>query len=566
VSAAPALQAPTRRLPVVEPVWELRADIVVVGLGAAGMTAARVAAEAGRDVLVLSKAGIESSATYAAQGGLAAVVASDDDIALHAADTVAAGSGLCAPSAVGALVRQAPGEIVALRELGARFDVSVGDALDTDPAFDLGREGGHSRRRIVHARGDESGAEVASTLMGGLPRSVRIVHPVVLLDVLLDADGAAVGVLAARIGDDGLLAPGHVHARAVVLATGGFGQAWATTSSPPGITGDGLVAALRAGADVRDVEFVQFHPTVLYSPSATGQRPLATEALRGEGAVIVDHRGDRVMLGEHPMADLAPRDVVAAAMARRMRTAPVGLDTHLFLDASSLGRDVLSRFGRFVSASRAEGHNPYREPVPIAPGAHYVCGGVAADMSGRTTVRGLYAVGEVASTGAHGANRLASNSLTEALATGRRCGRLLARRLPRAGGQARNLDSDSRTDRSSGLGVDPTARRRLAATLSSDVGVVRTEDGLQRALKELDAVPAMQPSAAGSAHMSVAEVEALSLHTVSTLVAAAALVREESRGCHRRDDHPATDDRWRRRLTLRGEAEAVSVFVGPPTR
>ena len=210
---------------------------------------------------------------------------------------------------------------------------------------------------------------------------------------------------------------------------------------------------MRAGAIAHDIEFVQFHPTVLYSAHATGQRPLVTEALRGEGAVLIDHAGERVMLHEHPLADLAPRDVVSAAMARRMRTAPSGLDTHLLLDATRLGRETLSRFERFTQACRAEGLDPVSEPVPVAPGAHYACGGVATDMSGRTTVPGLFAVGEVASTGVHGANRLASNSLTEALVSGRRCGSLLASRLPRGG---------STTSGPVGGGVDQACRPRLA--------------------------------------------------------------------------------------------------------
>ena len=344
----------------------------------------------------------------------------DDDLACHIADTVSAGAGLCASPAVEALVRDAPTEVAVLRGLGARFDVA--DAPPGSQTLALGREGGHSRRRIVHAHRDASGAEVSATLAHALPPTVRLVRPVVLIDVLLDGQGNAVGVLAGRVDDDGRLVPGHVYARAVVLATGGFGQAWATTSNPAGLTGDGLAAALRAGAIAHDIEFVQFHPTVLYSTHATGQRPLVTEALRGEGAVLIDHAGERVMLHEHPLADLAPRDVVSAAMERRMRAAPRGLDTHLLLDATRLGGETLSRFERFTQACRDEGLDPVSDPVPVAPGAHYACGGVATDLAGRTTVPGLFAVGEVASTGVHGANRLASNSLTEALASGRRCG------------------------------------------------------------------------------------------------------------------------------------------------
>ena len=356
---------PLNRAPSVDPVWELRADVVVVGTGAAGMSAARVAAASGRDVLLLAKDGRDGSATHAAQGGLAAVLSPDDDTSHHASDTAVAGAGLCSPAAVDLLVRAAPHEVAELRGLGARFDLD--DRRPHGDLLSLGREGGHTRRRIVHAGGDGYGAEVAATLAHALPESVRVLHDIALIDVLLDDRGAAVGISAGRIADDGRLIPGRVLARAVVLATGGFGQAWATTSNPLGLTGDGLAAALRAGAVATDLEFVQFHPTVLYSPTARGRRPLVTEALRGEGAVLIDHSGELVMRGVHPLGDLAPRDVVSAAMTRRMREASGGVDTHLLLDATGIDHAVLRRFERFVEAGRNEGLDPARDPVPVAP-------------------------------------------------------------------------------------------------------------------------------------------------------------------------------------------------------
>jgi L-aspartate oxidase len=530
----------------------MHTDVVVVGIGAAGLSAARVAAAAGRDVVVLAKGNAVVSATHAAQGGLAAVLSADDDVACHADDTLVAGAGLCSRPAVEALVRQAPAEVAVLRDLGAEFDL-VGQPGDRAPAgalLALGREGGHSRRRIVHARGDGSGAEVSATLVRALPASVRILQPVVLIDVLLDAFGAAVGVLAGKVADDGALEAGHVYARAVVLATGGFGQAWATTSNPAGLTGDGLAAALRAGALAHDLEFVQFHPTVLFSAEATGQRPLVTEALRGEGAVLVDHRGEPVM-GAHPLGDLAPRDVVALAMTRSMHEAPRGLDRHVFLDATALAPTTLRRFERFIRSCRAEGIDPAHDPVPVAPGAHYACGGVAADLSGRTTVEALFAVGEVASTGVHGANRLASNSLTEALASGGRCGRLLASRLP-SGGRAVRPHA--------GVGAPASERGRIAELASRHLAVIRTGEGIESVLAAASAGP--EASARHDTVTSLADLEALSLRTVSTAVAAAALVREESRGCHRRDDHPAASPRWRRRLSLRVDGNRLGVRVG----
>jgi L-aspartate oxidase len=557
VTADALVRAPIERPQPVEPTWELTADVVVVGIGAAGLSAARVVAAAGHDVVVLAKQGPEASATYAAQGGLAAVLSSDDDIASHAADTVTAGAGLCARAPVDALVREAPAEVAALQALGARFDLADAAPGSSASALALGREGGHSRRRIVHARGDGSGAEVASTLFRALAPGVRLLRSVALIDVLLADDGAARGVVAGRVLDDASLEPGHVYARAVVLATGGFGQAWETTSNPTGSTGDGLAAGLRAGAVAHDIEFVQFHPTVLFSAHAAGQRPLVTEALRGEGAVLVDHGGDRVMLGEHPLADLAPRDVVAATMARRMRVAPPGLDTHLLLDATRLRPDVLARFERFVAACRAEGVDPGREPVPVAPGAHYACGGLATDLSGQTTVSGLYAVGEVASTGVHGANRLASNSLTEALASGRRCGRLLARGLPQ-----RHADDVDGANRRAGSGVDVAERRRLAGVVARRLAVARSAEGIEELLDTAASLTHRSAPASRRAAMTLADIEALSLHTVSTTVGAAALAREESRGCHRRDDFPATSAGWQRRLSVRIDGDGVAVRMG----
>jgi L-aspartate oxidase len=330
------------------------------------------------------------------------------------------------------------------------------------------------------------------------------------------------------------------------------------------VTGDGVAAAVRAGATLQDMEFVQFHPTVLWSAGARGQQPLLTEALRGEGAFLVDATEARVMTGVHPLADLAPRDVVAAAMERRMREAPGGIGSHLYLDATHLGRLLLERrFPSVLAACRARGIDPVRDLVPVAPGAHYTCGGVAADLSGRTDVPGLYAVGEVASSGVHGANRLASNSLTEALLAGRRCGELLARELP-AGGDP--------VEPEYGEGVAADTRLEQAAAMSRHVGVARVETGLSEVLSRLESAPETSVAGldggdelgaeAGQTPYTLAGLEATSLHTVSTAVTLAALARRESRGCHRRDDYPASDARWRRRLRLRGDLDQLAVSAG----
>jgi len=506
-------EAEVRYLPRMRPEWEREADVVVVGSGAAGMAAALAAAGRGRRVLLLTKEELGGGSTPLAQGGLAAAIGPGDDQVLHRQDTLAAGAGLCEPAAVAALVAEAPAEIARLARRGARLERK-----------DLHLEGGHSRHRIVTAGGDAIGREVHRVLRGAVAASqVQVLTGCVALDALTDDRGSVGGVLAGLAGDDGGLWTGTVRARAVVLATGGFGQAYATTTNPAGVTGDGLALAARAGAELRDLEFVQFHPTVLWQDAAAGQCPLLTEALRGAGAILVDAAGQPVMAGRHPLGDLAPRDVVSAAMQQRM-----GLSSHLWLDATGLGRAVLERdFPTVTALCRARGIDPVTEPVPVAPGAHYACGGIRADLDGRTSVPGLYAVGEAASTGVHGANRLASNSLTEALIAGRRTGERLGRALPGSPGELRMPPA--------GAGVDPAYRPALARAMSRDAGVLRNRPGLERLTRTLAQVPAGSGSG-----LDLATVEAANLHTVSVLVAASALARAESRGCHRWRDVPAS--------------------------
>ena len=492
-----------RRLPPAPPCWSRDADVVVVGAGAAGLTAAVTLAQSdrrgGRRVLLLRKG---PGSTEYAQGGMAAVLghpglAEADSADLHAADTQAAGGGLCDPAAVAELVKSAPWVVSWLRSLGA--ELANGHL-----------EGGHSHHRIVHAvaGGDAIGAEVHRVLSGALRSSrVEVLDDAVALDLVP-------GGLLAGVGAD-RLAVGVVRARAVVLAAGGFGQAYATTTNPAAVTGDGLALAVRAGAPVRDLEFVQFHPTVLWSADARGQCPLITEAVRGAGAVVVDWAGRQVC------DPLAPRDVVAAAMHASMTAAGV---PHLWLDARPV-RSFASAFPGVAAVLRSRGLDPARDLIPVAPGAHYACGGVLAAMDGRTSVPGLFAIGEVAGTGVHGANRLASNSLTEAIIMGRNCAELLARELPPMGvapapGQVPAVGDDA------AVGVDPAVRAELAAAMSRYAGVLRSPAGLRKLLRILDAAPA-SPAA------DRATVEATNLHTVSELVATAALARPESRGSHR---------------------------------
>ena len=524
-----------RHLPRSQTRWERDADVVVVGSGAAGMTAALTAAGHGRRVLLLSKEDIGGGATPVAQGGLAAAIGPGDTPATHQRDTLDAGAGLCDPAAVATLVSEAPGEIARLAGCGARLERTA-----------LHLEGGHSRKRIVSAGGDAIGAEVHRVLRAALLASpVQILTRCVALDALTDDRGSVAGVLAGMPADDGTLRAGTVTARAVVLATGGFGQAYATTTNPAGLTGDGLALAARAGAELRDVEFVQFHPTVLWRESALGQCPLITEALRGAGAVLVDVAGQPVMAGRHPLGDLAPRDVVSSAMQQRMRRGD-GPRDHLWLDATRVGRAVLERdFPTVTALCRARGIDPATDPIPVAPGAHYACGGIRADMDGRTSVTGLYAVGEAASTGVHGANRLASNSLTEALITGRRAGDLLGPDLPEPSGRLRLPPA--------GPGVNPAARAPLAAAMSRHAGVLRDREGLERLRQTLSRTP---PAGTG---FDLATVEATNLHAVSVLVTVAALARTESRGCHRWRDAPPVISAERARHTV------VRVSTGQPS-
>ncbi len=533
-----------RDLPAFPVTGEDAATVVVVGAGAAGASAALEAAAAGADVLVLRKG---DGSTRWAQGGLAAAVGRGDSLAEHAADTTVAGAGLCDDAAVAAVVGAAPAEVRRLVALGGRFDTAH-----------LGMEGGHSHHRIVHAGGDASGAEVQRVLDADLAAAcatgrVRVRDGGVALDAVLDGAGRVTGVLVGEApAGGGPLTVTLVRTAALVLATGGFGHAYATTTNPEAITGDGLALAARAGAEVADVEFVQFHPTVLWVAGGRGRRPLVTEALRGAGAVLVDDDGRRVMAGAHPRGDLAPRDVVSATMARRMATLGV---PHLWLDARRVGRERLEvGFPTMTAACRAQGIDPAEQPIPVAPGHHYACGGVRADLDGTTSVPGLLAVGEVAATGLHGANRLASNSITESLVAGRRAGGRLGR-LAAAGDLRRPAGPDPDLP-APGTGAAPAARDARADAMAHHAGVLRHGEGLEH----LAALLAAEPP--GPAAACAAAVESANLHLVSLLVATAAWARTESRGSHRRGDFPDPDPAWERRIVLCRRGATLEVAVG----
>ena len=500
---------------------------------------------AGRSVLVVTKANLGSGSTGWAQGGLAAVLdLTHDSVVDHARDTVTAGAGLSDPRVVDLLVSEAPGAVRELVAMGADFD------KDATGRLLLAREGGHGRPRIVHSGGDATGAEVQRTLDAGLRGSaVRVRERCVAVDAVLASDGSVAAVVVATVSTEGRLTDvTMVHTGALVVATGGIGQAYATTTNPTQATGDGIAMALRAGAVVADVEFVQFHPTAFWQPGdMPGQRLLVSEAVRGEGAVLVDATGARVMAGVHPMADLAPRDVVATAIAMRLRSAPGGIADHVFLDATSIGPTLEQRFPTIVAACRAAGIDPVREPIPVAPAAHFGCGGVRADLTGRTSVVGLFAIGEVADTGVHGANRLASNGVTEGLVAGRRVGAALGAVLPVP--QLPILPDTARAF------VSSNGRAERAAAMSRWAGPLREPLGLAELASELATAPVVGEP------FDLAQLEATNLHTVSWLIVQGATIRHESRGCHRRLDAPEPSPAWQGRIEQRLDGDLLAAFV-----
>ncbi|WP_024803837.1 L-aspartate oxidase [Nocardia sp. BMG51109] len=568
--------------------WEAEADLVVIGGGVAGLTAARAASVRGLRVLTLSKGGPTDTSTQYAQGGIAVVAPHGDSVEAHVRDTLAAGAGLCDPAVVRSVVEGGRAAVAALSDLGAVFD------LRRDGQVSRTREGGHSTRRIIHAGGDATGAEVQRALnAAGLP----VLFGTAAVDIVTGPDGVR-GVI--TVSDKGF---GVVHSPAVLLATGGLGQLYACSTNPPGATADGIALALRAGATVADLEFVQFHPTVLYTPGALGRRPLISEAVRGEGATLVDANGEPVTAGAHPRGDLAPRDVVSRTIAARMRA--LGAD-HVYLDARAID-GFAQRFPTITASCLAAGVDPRSDPIPVAPAAHYQCGGIVTDAHGRTAVAGLYAAGEVARTGLHGANRLASNSLLEGLVVGERAGAVAAERLgervhvteldpvtyPRADRESlqelmtdhASVVRDSEGLRSAVLRVlqllsdstgRPAAGHGALTAGSADGSGERNRPATDSATEMAEGAPAEGISATdrdrpdprdtgAAATITALEDAALTLTARAFLVAATA--RTESRGCHTRSDHPESRDDLRRSLPVRlgpdGRPQLVAEGTGP---
>ncbi|MBM7365673.1 L-aspartate oxidase [Gordonia hydrophobica] len=501
----------------------IRSDLVVVGAGVAGLTAALVAASGGRSVTVLTKgracepSGVEhSTSTFYAQGGIAVVEPDnpEDSVALHLADTLAAGAGLTDALATEPILADGWEAIAQLIDWGAEFDAGP------DGRFLRTREGGHSVRRILHAGGDATGARVQQALAAAIAAApIRVLDHAVATR-LLTVDGRAVGVEYVRGADRGTVA-----ASAVLLATGGLGHVYSATTNPSGSTGDGIALALRAGAEVADLEFVQFHPTMLYVPGARGRRTLVSEAVRGEGGVLVDVDGRSVTDGVHPLGDLAPRDVVARAVTAAMRRTGA---PHVWLDISPVS-DFERRFPTVTAGVRASGLGIDAHRLPVVPGAHYLCGGVVTDGDGRTSVPGLYAAGESARTGLHGANRLASNSLLEGLVMGRATARASASEPAVALVAVPTPDTP-------GQAVLPACDRTLLQdAMSAEVALDRTAAGLAEVAALLETAP---PRAVAT----VADIEDANLTLTARAVVAAAQAREESRGCHYRADFPQTDE------------------------
>jgi L-aspartate oxidase len=523
------------RLTAPEPGWVASADVIVVGSGIAGLTAALRLRQRVDRVLLVTKTVLPEGSTQWAQGGIAAALDPADSPEEHLADTLVAGAGVCDQEAVRILVSEGPARVRELVALGTEFD------RGPDGKISLTREGGHHRDRIAHAGGDATGKEISRALIAALHAvkddpGIEVLEHALVVDLLQDKDSRVCGVTLHVIGEGQMDGVGAARARAVVFATGGIGQVYSATTNPSVATGDGLAAALRAGAVIADLEFVQFHPTVLWlGEGSSGQQPLISEAVRGEGAFLVDRDGVRFMQGVHELADLAPRDVVARAIVARM--AQTGAD-HVFLDARHLGGEFLERrFPSIVARCRELGFDPVSELLPVAPAQHYASGGVRTDPVGRSSLAGLYACGEVSCTGVHGANRLASNSLLEGLVFAHRIADDIAARLsagdltsaePLVGGQDSTL-------------VAHRERTGIQRAMTLGTGAVRCADSLAQAAKNLQAVADSTPGSTADPD----SWETSNMLHLGQLLTAVAMLREETRGGHVRSDfHDRDDAHW----------------------
>src|SRR3954466_9300486 len=497
-------------------VERMRTRFLVVGSGVAGLhTAWRASAEG--EVMVVTKRSLFDSATAYAQGGIAAALGAGDSPELHRQDTLAAGAALADAKAVQVLVEEGPARVRELATAGAQFDLEPGGN------FKLGREAAHSRRRIVHAHGDQTGAEVARTLIKRVKetKNIKVLEKTRILELIVD-EGAVLGVRAAVAGR-----AVDIIADATVLATGGCGQLFRYTTNPQVATGDGFAIAHRAGATLADMEFVQFHPTALDTPENPLQ--LISEAVRGEGAVLLNAAGERFMVKRHRLAELAPRDVVARAIFREQRHGRV------HLDARKLGSGFTKRFPGIFAICQARGIDPRRDLIPVTPAAHYMMGGIVTDLCGRSTLKRLYGVGEVARTGVHGANRLPPNSLPEGLVFAERVARDVTTVQPlRAEPQVGHWEVPVFTDR----GAAQVSADAVRALMWQYAGIARTAKGLRTARAMLTDIEQRLPSGA---------TEEENLVETARLIVEAAMKRKESRGGHYRSDFPKPQRSWQNR-------------------
>lgn len=498
-------------------VQRIRTRFLVVGSGVAGLHTAWRAAQDG-PVVLLTKRSLFDSATAYAQGGIAAALGAGDSTELHRRDTLAAGGAMCDAEAVQVLVEEGPTRVRELHTAGAAFD------LDPSGRLKLGREAAHSRSRIVHAHGDQTGAEVARILIERVKAqpSIEVMEKARVLDLLVDGEQCH-GVKVSLAGR-----PVELVADATVFATGGCGQVYRYTTNPQVATGDGFAIAHRAHVRLADMEFVQFHPTALDTP----ENPLAliSEAVRGEGAVLLNDRGERFMPGRHKLAELAPRDVVAREIFRERRGGG-----RVYLDATHMGEGFADRFPGIHALCIARGIDPTSEPIPVTPAAHYMMGGIVTDLAGRSSMPRLYACGEVARTGVHGANRLASNSLLEGLVFAERVARDLLETPPLG---ALPPESDWSVPVLEDRGAAQVAADTIRSVMWDTVGISRTASGLRKGRDRLADIEARLPAGA---------TEELNLVQTARLITDAALLRRESRGGHFRSDFPRAKRKWKGR-------------------
>ena len=496
------------------PGWTITSDVIIVGSGIAGLTTARV----------------DEGSTKWAQGGIAAALGPGDSPAEHEIDTLKAGAGLCDRKAVHALVTEGPEAVARLIARGAVFDRGAGGEIA------LTREGGHLKNRILHAGGDATGAEISRALLAAVTEDpgIEVIEHALVLDALKSESGRVCGVTLHVIGEGTRDGVGRALGKAVILGTGGLGQVFAQTTNPSVSTGDGVALALRAGAEVADVEFIQFHPTVLFlGEKSSGQQPLISEAVRGEGAFLLNDAKEQFMKGLHPLADLAPRDVVAKAIMSQMLKNNA---QHVWLDVSKV-QNFSERFPNIYQSCVDHGINPEKDLIPVAPAAHYASGGVRVNLSGRSTVPGLYACGETACTGVHGANRLASNSLLEGLVFAARIADDIHQTLRKFTREEPVMMSSSE------ILISPEARSEIAHAMSAGAGVIRTRGSLENTSEVLERIGELR-----SDKPCVEAWETTNLHTLATVIVSSALIREETRGSHWREDFPYESEAWMKRI------------------